>query len=70
MNRKPNINLKIASIKAGISFFQISRETGIHHSRISQIANAWVTPNETEKDKIAQVLNVEVNDIFPETSVD
>ena len=42
----------------------LSLKTGIHQSRISLIENELVTPREDEKQKIAAVLEVNVEDIF------
>jgi lambda repressor-like predicted transcriptional regulator len=63
--RQKNLALKIAVLKKDVSFFEISLETGIHHTRLSQISNGWATPREDEKERIAAVLGVPVVEIFP-----
>ena len=42
----------------------LALKTGIHQSRISLMENELVTPREEEKQKIADVLGVNVKDIF------
>jgi DNA-binding XRE family transcriptional regulator len=41
----------------------LSIETGIHQSKISLFERGYITPSEEEKQKIADALNVSVDDI-------
>ena len=51
-----------------VSQARLSLETGIQQARISLIENSLVTPRPDEMQRIADVLWVEVEDIFPEVS--
>ena len=43
--------------------WDLARLTGINQTKISLIENAYVTPSENEKKKIAQALGFDVKDI-------
>ena len=50
-----------------ISQFQLRIATGIHQSKISMIENGWVQPREDEKQRLAKVLGVRIEEVFPVT---
>ena len=44
---------------------QLAQLAGIQQSRISLIENELVTPNENERKRISEALNLKAEDIFP-----
>jgi len=48
-----------------LSIYDLSQRTGIDPSKISLIERGYKIPRQDEKDKIAQALSCEVEDIFP-----
>jgi transcriptional regulator with XRE-family HTH domain len=48
-----------------ITQIQLRLSTGINQSKISLIENGYVKPREDEKKRLARVLGVEPQDIFP-----
>jgi len=63
-----NIPLKVACIESGKEQREIAALAKIHHTRLSQIISNRVTPNESERLRIAGVLQRSVSDLFPEVA--
>lgn len=63
-----NIRLKVACIESGKEQREIARLAKIDHTRLSQIINNRVTPSESERLRIAGVLQRSVNELFPEVA--
>jgi len=57
--------LREARFKKGKSQLQLFKETNIWPARISYIQSGRWNPNEEEKIKLANALNVEVDWLFP-----
>lgn len=75
MNEKQNT--KIASnklrefrIMPHISQYELALRSGVYQSRISLIENFLVKPTTHEKTKLAQALNQQENEIFPDNAAD
>ncbi len=51
---------------AGISIYDLSKQTGIDPSKISLIERGYKIPKINEKEDIAKALNCNPKDIFPE----
>lgn len=52
--------------KKGLSQYELGRAIGKYQSRIWQIEKGYYPPKEWEKEAIAKVLGLDVNEIFPE----
>ena len=50
----------------GLTQYELGRLIGKYQSRIWQIENDYCTPKEWEKEDIAYVLGLSVDEIFPE----
>ena len=61
-----NYKLKFAIIRSGKNQIVIARETEIQESKLSKIVNGYIDPTMKEKVKIAECLNMEVIELFPE----
>ena len=61
-------NIKQILLEKDISQVQLSFDTKITQSRLSNIINGWVSPRPVEKAKLAKVLNVDVDDLWTETA--
>lgn len=59
-----NKSLKKKIIESEKLQVEIARELNIQDSHLSKIVNAWIVPKIELKEKIAQILNCKVNDIF------
>jgi transcriptional regulator with XRE-family HTH domain len=57
---------KIRKLK-GFTQYELGKAIGKYQSRIWQWENGFYVPKEHEKQALARVLNVDVNDIFPDT---
>jgi DNA-binding XRE family transcriptional regulator len=42
------------------------KKTGIYYATISKIERGWLKPNQLQKRRLAKVLGVEVDEIFPQ----
>lgn len=62
------MNLKIALLEAGTDQRAVADLARIHETRLSQIIRNKVTPTESEKLRIAGVLQRSVSDLFPEVA--
>ena len=60
-----NVALKVACIESGKDQLEVAALAKIHHTRLSQIIHNRVTPTESEKLRIAGVLQRSVDSIFP-----
>jgi transcriptional regulator with XRE-family HTH domain len=56
------MDLKETRFKRQMSQWELSKQSGVHQSRISLIENGHPAKNE-EKKKIAKILNIDPNDI-------
>lgn len=63
-----NKPLKIAIIDSEKSQIEIADLARIEYTRLSQIVRGHVTPNESERLRIAGVLQRTVEDLFPEVT--
>lgn len=57
------MKLKAVRAERMESQWSLSRETGIHQSKISLFERGYITPSKEEKQKIADALNVSVDHI-------
>lgn len=57
-------NIRLVRLLKNLSQWEIARLTGISQCRISLVERGYIALDETEVKKIAQVLRVEVSDIF------
>ena len=48
-----------------ISQWELSKQTGIHQSRISLLERGLIKPNGQERKKLSEVLDKPVSDLFP-----
>lgn len=64
-----NIPLKVACVESGKDQIEIAALAKIHHTRLSQIISNRVTPTESEKLRIAGVLQRPVESIFPSEAI-
>ena len=60
-----NIELKVAILRSGKKAYEIAQKLGWHPSRISQIHSGIYTPTSDERDRLAEVVGVTAEDIFP-----
>lgn len=58
--------IKEARFFKGKSQIQLWLKTGIHYSTISRIECGYIKPSEEQKKKMAKVLGVKVDWLFPE----
>jgi len=58
-------NLRRARLDADVSQLKLMKESGIHYSVISKLENGWITPSKKQKEKLACVLGVDPNWLFP-----
>jgi len=61
-----NLRLKTKILESGRPQIALAREMKIPEPYLSKVVNGWIEPKDTLKNKIAQALNCEVIDIFPE----
>ncbi len=61
-----NMNLRIARVKRKISQWELSYKTKISQGRISLFESGFRQPTKEQADKIADALQVDIKDIFPE----
>jgi len=65
--RRRDMNrLKETRERKGISQYELGRLIGRYQSLIWQIEHGYHEPDEAEKEEIAKVLGMDVNEIFPE----
>lgn len=57
------MDLKEARFKKGLTQYDISKDSGVHQSRISLIERGYVFPTLKERRKIAETLDVGIEDI-------
>ena len=62
-------SIKQILFEKGVSQIQLSFDTGINQSRLSNIVNGWVLPRPIEKAKLAKALNVNVGDLWMDETV-
>lgn len=63
-----NVALKVAVIESLKEQGEIAALAKIHFTRLSQIVNGRVTPTESEKLRLAGVLQRPVESLFPEVA--
>jgi transcriptional regulator with XRE-family HTH domain len=63
-----NMALKVAIIQSAKEQGDVAALAKIHHTRLSQIVRGRVTPSESEKLRIAGVLQRPVEELFPEVA--
>ena len=52
----------------GLTQYKLAELTGTYQTKIWLIENEYYAPKEHEKQTLAKILNVDVNDIFPDVS--
>jgi DNA-binding XRE family transcriptional regulator len=62
-----NYILKIKILQSGKPQIAVAREIGISEPYLSKIVNEWIEPKAEMKNRIAQVLNCQIKEIFPQT---
>ena len=62
---KPN-RLRDARFHRRLSQYELANQTDIPQSRISLIENALVEPREEEKQRLAAILRIPIQQLFPE----
>ncbi len=63
-----NMNLKIALIESGKDQRAVAKLAHIHETRLSKIILNRAVPNESERLRIAGVLQRSVSELFPEVA--
>ncbi len=58
-------NLRRARLDADVSQLELMKKSGIHYSVISKIENGWSIPSEKQIKKLAHVLKVDPDWLFP-----
>jgi len=61
-----NMDLKIARIRKRICQYELSHRTGISQGLISLIERGYRQPTNEQADKIADALQVDIEEIFPD----
>lgn len=61
-----NIPLKVALMEREKPDYQSAIEADLHPNKLSKIINGLQKPTEEEKQRLADVLNRAVDEIFPE----
>jgi len=61
-----NLELKINILKSGKYGYKIAQEVGWHPTKISQIIAGVYSPDEKEKEALANAIGVPVVEIFPD----
>ena len=61
----PQNRLREFRITPRISQWELALHSGVKQSRISLIENCLVLPNTREKEKLAEILNHSIEEIFP-----
>jgi len=64
-NLEANLELKIAILRSGRKAYEVAGALGWSATKISQIVTGIYIPDEAEKIRIANVLGVPVQEIFP-----
>ena len=59
-----NFVLKFAVIKSGKNQIEIARQARIAESKLSKVVNGHVQPTVQEQKRIAEALNLELEDLF------
>jgi DNA-binding XRE family transcriptional regulator len=62
-DKEQKMKLKAIRAERMESQWSLSRETGIHQSKISLFERGYIKPSDDEKQKIADALNVSVDQI-------
>ena len=57
------MKLRMIRAEKEMSQWSLSKETGIHQSKISLFERGFITPNDEEKEGIAKALRVSVDEI-------
>jgi transcriptional regulator with XRE-family HTH domain len=60
-----NMNLKVARVKKEMSQYELSFKAGISQARISLMENGYRQPTKGQAEKIAEALQVDIEEIFP-----
>ncbi len=61
-----NMNLRIARVNRKISQWELSYKTRISQGRISLFEQGFRQPTKEQAEKIADALQVDIKDIFPD----
>jgi len=57
--------IKVMRVVCGLSQHELAKKLAFSQSRLSQIENDWIKPDEGERNRIARVLKTEVSVLFP-----
>lgn len=60
-----NLALKIAIVESGLAQVDVAEAADIHESRMSNIVNGRLEPNEAERKAIARILKRKSSQLFP-----
>ena len=58
--------LKMVRERKGFTQYELGRLLGKYQSWVWQIENSYSVPSEQEKEALAKVLEVDVDEVFPE----
>jgi DNA-binding XRE family transcriptional regulator len=61
--------IKVMRVMRRLSQHELAKKLAFSQSRLSQIENDWIQPDEGEQNRIARVLKVEVSMLFPSEAV-
>jgi DNA-binding XRE family transcriptional regulator len=62
-----NSKLKLKILESGRPQIGLAKDLGISEAWLSRIVKGWVNPDNQLKEKIAEVLECRVDEVFPET---
>lgn len=62
MNKK---RFKLALVELGVPADGLARKIGIDRATLSRIVNGWIKPTPAIKHRIAESLQVDMNELFP-----
>ncbi len=65
-----NINLKIAVIQSGKRGYEIERQLGLWHSKLSKFVTGIIEPTADEKNHLDEILNRPIEELFPSEPVE
>lgn len=64
-NLEANLELKIAILRSGRKAYEVAGDLGWSSTKISQIITGIYIPDDAEKMRIAKVVGVPIESIFP-----
>lgn len=61
-----NLKLKTKILESGKPQIALAKEIGIPEPILSKVVNGWIDPKADLRNKIAQALNCQTEEIFPQ----